>query len=96
MKRIKAGDGEDEEKVCGPISPKRPANEFAFSELQGKYEVKCELGRGDFFPLVLGSYGTVYKAISIGSRERFAIKRLLPTIHGNYVLMEVLFLVLLK
>jgi len=44
----------------------------------------------------LGSYGTVYKAVSMTTGERLAIKRLLPTIHGNYVLMEALFLVLLK
>lgn len=95
MKRQRAGEEEDEEKESGSISPKRAASEFAFSELLGKYDVKCELGRGKT-PLTLGSYGTVYKAMNLSTGERVAIKRLLPTMHGNFVLMEVLFMVLLK
>lgn len=46
--------------------------------------------------LTLGSYGVVYKAKSIANGHHYAIKRILPTLHANYILMEALFLQLLK
>ena len=46
MKRIKAGDDKNDIDNHIDTPYKIPADEFSFPELIGKYDVKCELGRG--------------------------------------------------
>ena len=47
MKRGKADIDQDEDPNSDPIPIKKLSNEDTFPELFGKYEIKCELGRGN-------------------------------------------------